>query len=47
MNQNAVAVGHGGDNAGRDVVLRVKNCGCLQVAIISLGPELRAGLDID
>jgi hypothetical protein len=47
MNQNAVAVGDGGDNAGRDVILRVKNRGCLQVSIISLGPKLRAGLDID
>ena len=42
MNQHAVAVGDGRDDAGRDVVLRIKNRGCLQVPIISLGPKLRA-----
>jgi len=47
MNQDAVAIGHGGDEAGGNVVLRVKNTGRLQVPIVSLGPKLSSGLDVD
>src|SRR5689334_2179149 len=47
MNQNAIAIGHGGDNAGGDVILRIKNRRRLQIAIISLSPELSSGLDVD
>src|SRR4051812_45900165 len=47
MNQDAVAVGDGGDDARGDVILGIKNRGRLQVAIISLSPKLSSGLDVD
>src|SRR6266567_2879410 len=47
MNEYPVAVSDRCDDAGGDVILRSKNCRCLEVPIIRLGPEPRSRLGID
>src|SRR6266403_6069255 len=47
MNEHSIAVSDRCDDAVGDVVLRHKNSRCLEVPIISLGPELRSRPGVD
>src|SRR3954466_10920000 len=47
MNQHAVAIRHGSDDARGNIVLHGENTRFLQVSIVSLRPELRAAFRID
>ena len=47
MHQHTVAVGHGCDDAGREVVLRCKNARRPEVPIVSFGPQLLSRLGVN
>ena len=47
MHEHPVAVRDGGDDPGGDVVLHRENARRLEVPVVGLGPELRAGLGVD
>ena len=47
MNEYAVAISHGGDDAGGHIVLHRENTGRLEVTIIGLGPKPASCLRVD
>src|ERR1043165_5449444 len=47
MYQHAIAICYSGDDSRRHVVLNFKNVRCLEVPVISLGPELRSRLSVN